>query len=253
MNNWEKSLNKFLNQYKDKDYFVGAILTGSYATGNNDENSDIDVYIVSDDSVDWRERGNINVDGYLIEYFINPIRKIKDYFAREKENYHFSTTMIFINGKILYDKNNQVQALIDLACENINSPWKEVDDFRYKSNCYSIWEGFDELDAKYKRGEDIEFSYYIFLQKTVECYFYNKQIPTIPLNKIEKIFQDDIFRKKYNIKKMPDKQFIELFNRCTLEKSLEKRIENARNLYDYLMDLFNDFDIKNYSLKSKAD
>ena len=53
MNNWEKALNKFIDQYKDEDYFLGAILTGSYATGNNDENSDIDVFIVTKDSTTW--------------------------------------------------------------------------------------------------------------------------------------------------------------------------------------------------------
>ena len=50
MNNWELSLNKFLEQYINEDYFLGAILTGSYATGNNDINSDIDVFIVTKDT-----------------------------------------------------------------------------------------------------------------------------------------------------------------------------------------------------------
>ena len=46
MEKWELIIEKFLEQYKNEDYFLGAILTGSYATGNNDVNSDIDIFIV---------------------------------------------------------------------------------------------------------------------------------------------------------------------------------------------------------------
>ena len=50
MEKWELVVEKFLEQYKNEDYFLGAILTGSYATGNNDINSDIDIFIVTKDS-----------------------------------------------------------------------------------------------------------------------------------------------------------------------------------------------------------
>ena len=118
MQTWELAVEKFLIKYKDEDYFLGAILTGSYATGNYDENSDIDIYIVTKDNVTWRERGNKNIDGFLIEYFINPKKKILSYFEQELKDYHLSTTMIFVNGKILYDKDGSVQELINIANKN---------------------------------------------------------------------------------------------------------------------------------------
>ena len=80
MNDWEKALEKFLDKYKNEDYFLGAILTGSYVIGNNDENSDIDIYIVTKDTTTWRERGNKLIDDFLIEYFINPKKKVLSYF-----------------------------------------------------------------------------------------------------------------------------------------------------------------------------
>ena len=33
MNKWEVAIEKFLESYIKKEYFLGAILTGSYATG----------------------------------------------------------------------------------------------------------------------------------------------------------------------------------------------------------------------------
>lgn len=251
MNKWELAVEKFINQYKDEDYFLGAILTGSYATGNYDENSDIDIYIVTSDDTKWRERGNKNIDGFLIEYFINPKKKILSYFEKELQDYHLSTTMIFVNGKILYDKDGSVKELINIA--NNNFTLADVDDFKYKMNCYSVWDGFDELESKYNKSEDIDFTYNIFLQRVIETYFYNKQIPSIPLNKIEKIFKDESYRIKYNIKKLPEQDFIMKLVKCFDEKDYNKKFENAKDLYNYFMNQFKDFDINNLEVRSSAE
>lgn len=57
--------------------------------GNEIENSDIDIdidiYIITKNDTTWRERGNKLVDGYLIEYFINPIKKINDYMEKKQK------------------------------------------------------------------------------------------------------------------------------------------------------------------------
>ena len=65
MKNWEKALYKFLEKYQDKPYFEGALLCGSYSTGNQNKFSDVDVHIVTSDSQNWRERGNKIVDGRI--------------------------------------------------------------------------------------------------------------------------------------------------------------------------------------------
>lgn len=69
MMEWKKVVEKFLSQFRNKDYYEGAILFGSYANGNNNEFSDIDIRICISDTQTWRERGNVKIDGYLIEYF----------------------------------------------------------------------------------------------------------------------------------------------------------------------------------------
>lgn len=251
MNKWELAVEKFLEDYKNEDYFLGAILTGSYATGNNDDNSDIDIYIVTTDDTKWRERGNKNIDGFLIEYFINPKKKILSYFENELKDYHMATTMIFVNGKILYDKDGSVKELINIANNNFNLD--DVDTFKYKNNCYHVWDAFDELESKYNKGEDIDLSYYIFLQRVIDAYFYNKQIPSIPLNKIEKIFKDESYRLKYNIKKLPDQQFIIKLINCFDEKAYDKKFEVAKEMYNYFLSQFRDFDINNLSIRSNIE
>ena len=44
MENWKNVLEKFLKEYKEKDYVIGAILCGSYATGNNTDRLEIVKY-----------------------------------------------------------------------------------------------------------------------------------------------------------------------------------------------------------------
>ena len=77
MQDWEKALYKFLEKHKNKPYFEGALLCGSYATGNQNKFSDIDVHILLSNTQDWRERGIVSESGFLIEYFMNPIKKIQ--------------------------------------------------------------------------------------------------------------------------------------------------------------------------------
>jgi predicted nucleotidyltransferase len=251
---WQLAIEKFLNEYKNEDYFLGAILTGSYATGNNDKNSDIDIYIVTKNDTEWRERGNKNIDGFLIEYFINPKKKILSYMEKELQDYHMSTTMIFVNAKILYDNDGSVQELINIAKNNANlSNLGNLDNFKYKMNCYSVWDGFDELESKYNKHQDIDFSYYIFLQRVIDAYFYNKQIPPIPLNKIEIILKDIEYREKYNVRKMPNKEFIIRIIKCLDEKDYDKKFEYAKDLYNYFLNQFNDFDINNLVVRSSAE
>ncbi len=254
MNKWELAIEKFLDKYKSKEYFLGAILTGSYATGNNDENSDIDIYIVTTDDTKWRERGNKNIDGFLIEYFINPKKTILSYLEKELLDYHMSTTMIFVNAKILYDQNGTIQELINIANHNANlTKLADVDEFKYKMNCYNVWDGFDELESKYNKHEDIDFSYYIFLQRVLEAYFYNKQVPSIPLNKIEFILKQEEYRKKYNVRKLPNQEFILKINRCLDEKDYDNKFICAKQLYDYFLSQFPDFDINNLVIRSRVE
>lgn len=43
MQKWEKALDKFMKQYIDEPWFEGVVLCGSYATGNQNKFSDIDI------------------------------------------------------------------------------------------------------------------------------------------------------------------------------------------------------------------
>ena len=67
MQKWEKALNKFLEKYINQPWFEGALLCGSYASGNQNKFSDIDIAIVGKNDMGWQEKSNCYVDGFLME------------------------------------------------------------------------------------------------------------------------------------------------------------------------------------------
>jgi hypothetical protein len=247
------AIDEFLKDYINEDYFLGALLTGSYASGNQNVNSDIDLYIVTKDDIDWRERGNKLVNGFLVEYFINPIKKIREYMENELKTYHISTTRLFAGGKILIDKTGIVGTLVKEAQNNLSKDFCELDDFAYKMNCYGVWDGFDELEEKYKRKKDIDFSYYIFIERIINAYFQNSKFASVPLNKIEYILNDEEYRRNYNITRFADEEFSKLLTECLNEKDYDKKFMCAKRIYNYFLNKFKDFDINNFMLRSKVE
>ena len=66
--NWEKAVDKFIKKWKSKKEVIGALVCGSYVTGNPTKHSDIDIHIILDNKCNWRMRGDEYVDGFLMEY-----------------------------------------------------------------------------------------------------------------------------------------------------------------------------------------
>jgi hypothetical protein len=111
MQKWEKALDKFMKQYINKPWFEGAVLCGSYASGNQNKFSDIDVTIIASDDLGWQEKSNCYVDGFLFEYTINPIWKNQEYMKSGLDSHAPINQNMFAYGKILYDKNGVMKKL----------------------------------------------------------------------------------------------------------------------------------------------
>ena len=251
MENWEKAIEKFLSQYINEDYFLGAILTGSYATGNNHADSDIDLFIITKDSTDWRERGNRLVDGYMIEYFINPVRQVVYELDTGFDYNNIATTLMFAGSKILCDTDEVVAGLVERAKTDLNNEIKPISEYSWNMNCYNVWHSFYELTAKYNKQQDIDFSYNIYLNNITRAHLQNNQIPLLPVHKIERILTDEKYVQRYNLKKLPEKEFSDKLLACFSAKEYGQKYICAKQLYQYYMMQNPDFDINNFSFRSK--
>lgn len=248
---WKIALKEFLKGYEDDDDVIGALLCGSYASGNQNDNSDIDVHLILKDSASYRKRGNIESNSYLIEYFMNPVWKLKEEMEDELINGNLCTTTMFAYGKIIYDLDGKVKELQDLALSYIDSPIKAITSNKLDLNNYHIWDTLDELKvALNEESKDFNTIYYNLLDYIYDAYCEYLSIPKLSKTKRYKILTDEKFRKKYHVFKLPEKKFLDLYLVCYEEDKPVSMYNNISKLIDYYYEKQGGFNIRKFELKS---
>ena len=253
MEDLSKLLEKFLMEWKTKKYVMGAILTGSRVTTQFSENSDIDVYIVLSPDVKWRERGNIMVDGMLIEYFANPPNQIRAYLKDEFEKNRFTTARMFAMGKILFDKEGYVKQLKKEAINFMKKKFKKPNKNEIELAKYCLWDNLDNLKDLYQQNsENFDFLYYLALNGILETYskFLRVEIP--PRSKILLYFENEKFRREYKFKEFPDKTFSEIFTSCLKCKKRKEKMELVEKLTNHVFERMHTFNIDGWRLRSRT-
>lgn len=251
MEKWKVALKEFLKRYEEDDDVIGALLCGSYASGNENPNSDIDVYLVLKDDVSYRKRGNTDSNSYLIEYFMNPVWKIKEYLKEEHENNELCTANMFAYGTILYDLDGSVKELQDLALEYIDKPFDNIDSYELEMNNYHIWDLLDELKVCLEENNpQFNLTYYKLLYEIYDMYSKCLGIGKLPKSKIYKILTDFEFRKKYHVFNLPEEEFVKLYIRCFEIDKPTTMYKNISNLVDYYYTKIGGFNIRTFELES---
>lgn len=253
MEKWEDALNKFLKRYKKEDYYEGAIVCGSFVTGNNNEFSDIDVHIILKRGNEWRERGNLEVDGFLIEYFANPVNKYEQYCIEEANEVRHHTIAMFALGKIVEDKNGEVKKLKDKATEAVKSDVRDITDFELLMGKYGCWDKYDELKViYYEKRDSFYLAYYELYKELLALHGKFKKIREFSLTKLDKLLDSKLFRDNYGISKFYDEYDTCIIRECMLLENREKMMENITKFYNYVMDISGGFDINKFVLRSEV-
>jgi hypothetical protein len=253
MEKWEEALKKFVARYTDKDYYEGAIACGSYVSKNNNEYSDIDVHIVLKRGNEWRERGNLNVDGFLIEYFANPVNKYELYCEQEANAYKNHTVAMFANGKIISDKHGEVKKLKEKSIEAVKCEVADLTDFELLSSKYGCWDKFDELKVIYKENRDnFYLAYYKLYELLITLHGKVKKLREFSLTKLDKLLDSKLFRDNYGISKFYDEYDTCLIRDCMVIDAREKMMDKITKFYDYVMEISGGFDINKFVLRSEV-
>ncbi len=245
MEGWKNVLEKFIKEYKEKDYVIGAILCGSYATGNNTDRSDIDVHIITKD-IGYKQRGNVIIEGIMIEYFMNPLSQSYKYLENDfKQKRRLADANMYGNGIILFDKTGELQKLKEDSLKYYEMEFDEPEETTMMINNYACWDLMDEIKDKIDNNENYDLNYYMLLKELINNYYYKNKIATVPITKIEKIYRNREYREKYHLKNMPTQDFINL----VLDIIDNKSFETINKLYEYVME---DFKITKFVLKSEV-
>ena len=125
MEKYQMAVSDFIAKmnYLGNNHVLGIIVYGSYTTGYNNKNSDIDMHIIKDDSDERLYRGVSNVDGFKIEYFEKPISDIYLSIENDFETNENAYLTIIGHGKILFDRTGDIGKLQRYILEKYSQPF----------------------------------------------------------------------------------------------------------------------------------
>lgn len=254
MEPWEIALNKFLDDWRDRDEVVGALVCGSFVTGDPTGHSDIDVHIVLAAGTEWRERGNRIVDGFLIEYFANPPAQIRAYLQEGTGDNRRMEAVQFTTGRILFDKDGTVQKMKDEALRWIAEPFEPMSDTAIELAKYGLWDRLDDLqDAHEQRAPDVAFQYHFVLAQAYQVYarFLGQSVQGVPKT-YKCLMKPQDAQRKYLMDPFPDQDFLDLFAQSITQTESSGMVEYAEKLSHYVLDKLGGFSIDGWAFRSPA-
>ncbi len=253
MEKWEIVLKKFLKKWENKKEVIGAIVCGSYITGNPSKHSDIDIHIILDSKTSWRERGNEIIDGILVEYFANPIKKYyeyneEDYIQRKRNNAH-----MFSTGKLLFDKTGELKQLIKDSKKYLIKKYPKQNKIQIELAKYSIWDMLDNLEEIFEAdAKEFLFVFYNDLKCLFEIYAKFLQYDFMPNHKLIRFLINEKDKKKYNVSNFPDEEFVKIYVNVTNIKDKLKIMKEYKKLTDHVLNKMGGFNINGWKIKSPA-
>lgn len=250
---WETALQKFLDDWKTNRPVTGAMVCGSFVTGNPSPMSDVDVHILLPDDIDWRERGNKYIDGIQIEYFSNPARQIEKYFADDYRSRETQAAVQFATGRILFDDAGGIAALKTKADEWLAKPFPPFTREQLERAKYFTWSSLDKLKSQYELySPQFDLSYHCALAATYHQYASFLGMPGSSYIQIySHLFSPDA-AVKYLRRPFPDTVFGDLFRQC-LRADGEATITSYEMLVAHVLDRMGGFTIDGWEFRTPLD
>ncbi len=234
------ALKSFIQKYTSDPNVIGLFLTGSFVHGDPGPTSDLDLYIILESS-ETRTRGNSFVNGTEIEYFINPIRQVEQYFKDEYSD-KINTAHMFANSIILYQKGPELQRLIELAQFYVSKPLPDLTEYDIYLGRYFL----DDLRKDLLDALDIndKITFELVSSEIVEQLINN-------FGKIKKIYPAKSKRLFHQINQIDSSFANKLKNYLECTDKIQKRFELLNECIKHIENLFGGSRPDDYSFTSK--
>ena len=229
--------------------YVGIIVYGSYVGGRNNSLSDLDVMIIKS-NYNTQDCGSLIINGIRVEYFIQDIKRLYELIKKEIEDNNPSHLTKFATCEVLYDTNGKTQEFIKYAKTLYNTKILTSFSNDDKFSIFSINNRIEDLESLIN-DDSFYAAYYMTLERIRTLYARINGIIDLPLMKIEKIYKDSDYAKKYissSIHKLPEPGFIEQYLKCLKLDDRNIMLKNIKTLYSYSFHKL-DFDPNNFCLK----
>ncbi|MBT6604879.1 hypothetical protein HOB36_07315 [Candidatus Bathyarchaeota archaeon] len=251
MEDWEIALLSFLKPWKNRQEVIGFLVCGSYITGKPSKHSDIDLHIITSHDTDWRERGSKFIDGYHIEYFVNPPKQIRAYFKKYHRDHSLDPQTMFITGKILYDKTGSVAQLKTEAKNWREKKFNGLEDTSLIIQKYALWDALDNLQDIYeKKSKSFRYAYYAALRNVLEFYSTYLKWEVYSPERVYEYFTDPLVLKKYLQTEYPDPVFGEMFVKAITVDIEYEMLVSFEELADYVFEQTDGFEIDGWVVRT---
>ncbi|MGC8515803.1 MAG: nucleotidyltransferase domain-containing protein [Thermoplasmata archaeon] len=251
MADWKQTALQFLERWINQDYVEGAVLTGSRVTKFHDSHSDIDIHIVLSEGTKWRERGNLVIDDYIVEYFANPPSMIRKYMNEDHEQHKRTDARMFSMGETVFDRSGAVSDLKKLASDMIKKKFSAPSEAWAETARYQIWDMHDDLASMYE-SSDIAFDIYYnsFLSKTYEIYCIWNGEEIIPLNKMSRYVSNVEYRRAFMFDPPRDLEFYAKLVEGLKAADRKVKLNQASLFSSYVLNKMNGFNIDGWRFRT---
>lgn len=251
---WKEILKKFFDkQIVDRDSLNGILITGSYAKNIQHPGSDIDVVLISKSKSKIRKRGNIIVDGVMVEYYVNTYQQILKYFEVDKEHYNPMIYFSILEGKIVFEKYGILSRLKKMAKLWMDKQFPSVKNTSVEFAKYVISDTLNKMESLYrKRSDSFTFSYFINLKNMYESYAKYLRQPIL-----KEYMLTDYFSKNNRlselINKFPDDTFSHLFYKALTCTKIDEQMKLYKKVSDQVLERMGGFEMNGWSLTLPVD
>ena len=252
-NDYDNTIVAFIKKHLQKEKVLAVLVTGSFAKGTNDKDSDLDIQIITSNRSKYRKRGNVVMDGVLIEYCINPYNQVKKYLEIDAKHNNPMMCIALLEGKIIFEKYKSASLLKEYAAACLRNEYNSINKDRISFNKYVLADTLNKMNSLYKKHrDDFPFLYYINLKLIYETYAVFLQQPLLKEPMLKDYFEGNV-RFNHVLKDFIDKKFAKMFLLAMVSKNSQDQIVKYRELTQYVLDKMGGFSLDGWSLRIPVD
>lgn len=223
--------------YLENNHVLGIFFYGSFLTGYNNKNSDIDLHVIFDDSdPNHLIRGSKYVQGIRIEYFEKPLKDLYLSIDNDYQNQNNALLSIVGTAKIIFDKTGDLKTLQDYALEKFSKPLPPLDGEDAKEYVSIINNRMEKLRKAAEDDSPYFFHlYHLTIEKIRKFYHKLKGLPEVQTSKVFRVYTDEGYRKSFYKENIPEPEFVSLYLAAISDVSLnkEEKLDKVNKLFEY--------------------
>jgi hypothetical protein len=239
-------IDQFVETWKKNPHVVAIILTGSWSIQLADAYSDIDLYVIFSDAVEYRQRGDSVYGTTVIEYNADPVR----YILRLQEEQHRMSlrhcARKITTGIVLFKRGKQFARVLETSRMYMTLPFPAQDTTSAEMAKYYMWDQIEDL-RRIAAENPIAFpyAYHCGLQNIINHYAKYVGVETLRPIRMHAFLTDASFREKYRVPGFLDNDFVNLASRCMESCSFE----NIERLTVFVQEKMGGFSLDGWVLR----